>query len=385
MVNKMKDNFFGGMSPEYFLKNHWNKKPCLFKKAIKNTKDILLLEDFFEMASDPDFESRLVYESGGDYPWQAKRGPFKKSDFKKNALWTLICHNLENYCEELYEIKKRVNFISDWHFDDVMATISKKGASVGAHIDDYSVFIFQGAGIRKWMIEEKPNDEFVPDIDIKLIKEFNPDYEWILEPGDMIYIPPGVAHHGVTIEDSISYSIGFKSIRYNQLLETMLSDDQFKLDEFSFHDKKIEKVNDIFNIPDHVILDLQKDLIKVFQDKEVIRDLLLAHLSKTRNQIIPNVEEDIRIKDVIKVLKANKIRRDVWAKFVSAKVDSKTYKIMINNKTYRFSKTEYESLKVLFESSPYQDLKIKSDLFKSKNTERFLAEMFVDGVFYIAE
>jgi 50S ribosomal protein L16 3-hydroxylase len=184
------DKLFKGISPATFYKEYWNKKPMLFKNALEKTEDLGDFSDFFEMSYDADFETRMVFESGGEYPWQAKVGPFKKSDFKKNALWTLICHNLECYNEDLYNIKENLNFISAWNFDDVMATISKKGASVGAHVDDYSVFIFQGKGSRKWLIETDPDCTHVPNLDIKLLENFNPTIEWILEPGDMIYLPP---------------------------------------------------------------------------------------------------------------------------------------------------------------------------------------------------
>ncbi len=239
----MSTSFFNGMDPEYFLKNYWNKKPCLFKKAVPYVQDLGNTSDFLEMSYDPDSETRMVIQSGGDYPWQAKLGPFIKSDFKEKSLWTLICHNLELVNEDFQQLKKNINFIPDWHFDDIMATVSNKGSSVGAHVDDYSVFIIQGSGKRRWLLEENPNLDYYPDLDVRLLTKFNPKFEWILESGDMLYLPPNVAHHGISLEDSISYSIGFKSVRYNNLIVNYAMDLMNDLENLSFCDRKSKNLN----------------------------------------------------------------------------------------------------------------------------------------------
>ncbi|MGZ3788948.1 MAG: cupin domain-containing protein [Bacteriovorax sp.] len=376
----MNNHFFSGMSPDHFLKNYWNKAPFLFKEAVPNTFDLGDFNDFFEMSLDSDFETRMVYEDGGDYPWQAKKGPFTKKDFKKKALWTLICHNLELFNEDLYAIKEKVNFISDWHFDDVMATISKKGASVGAHIDDYSVFIFQGRGRRKWLLETNPNPEFVPDIDIKLLKEFNPNIEWTLNPGDMIYIPPNVAHHGISLEDSISYSIGFKSIRFQALLETMITTECLNFDQYSFHDRKNKKSDDPFMITDSVINDLQRDLIKIIADKDLLKKTLGLHLSNPKNEIFPIDELDAET--VKKLLKTRKIKRDIWAKLVATKKDGKMINLTINKRAYLLSNQDYQEIKKIFEVGPHESIKMGKNILQNRDLLDFLISIILEGVFY---
>lgn len=376
----MKNQFFTGMSPDQFLKDYWNKKPFLFKNAVPNSFELGDFNDFFQMSLDSEFETRIVYERGGDYPWQVKNGPLTKKDLKKNALWTLICHNLELFNEDLYAIKEKVNFISNWHFDDVMATISKKGASVGAHIDDYSVFIFQGRGKRKWLLETAPNPEFIPDIDIKLLKEFNPNIEWILGPGDMIYIPPNIAHHGISLEDSISYSIGFKSIRYKALLETMIADEYLNFEQYSFHDQKNKKISDPFMIPDYVINDLQKHLIKIMTDKNLLKKTLGFHLSSPKNEIFSVDELDSST--VKKLLKTKKIKRDIWAKLVATKKDRNSINLTINKRCYLLKNNDYQEIKKLFEVAPYESIKIGNNIFEKKDLLDFLISTILDGVFY---
>lgn len=382
MKPNLKNKLFNSkLTKEIFLKKYWNKKPYHFKNAIHNAKELGEFNDFLEMAQDPEFETRIVYENGGDYPWQAIKGPLKKSHFKKNALWTIMCHNLELFNPDLYDIKEELNFLANWHFDDVMSTTSKKGASVGAHIDDYSVFIFQGRGKRKWLLEENPNPKFVPDIDIKLLQEFNPTIEITLEPGDMIYIPPNVAHHGISIEDSVSYSIGFKSIRYQQFLDSMIYCDELNFDEHNFHDHKIKPIDDQFLVPDYMVNDFKNDLLKILADDTLLKTALVHHLSKPKNQII--AMEEFEAKDLSKALKSSVVKRDIWAKLVSTKINRNQYLCAINKKNYHLTHSSYQKIISYFEKSPHDEINISLSDLKNIELKNFILMMLNDGVFYL--
>lgn len=382
MKPNLKNKLFNSkLTKEEFFKKYWNKKPYHFKNAVPNAIDLGEFSDFLEMAQDPEFETRIVYETGGDYPWQAIKGPLKKSQFKKNALWTVMCHNLELFNPDLFDIKEELNFLANWHFDDVMSTTSKKGASVGAHIDDYSVFIFQGRGRRKWLLEENPNPNFVPNIDIKLLQNFNPQIEIVLEPGDMIYIPPNVAHHGISLEDSVSYSIGFKSIRFQQLLDTMIYCDELNFEEHNFHDHKVKPIEDPFLVPDYMIKDLKDDLLKLLSDEKLLKTALIHHLSKPKNQIIAMDEfEEI---DLPKILKSSTIKRDVWAKLVSTPINKNQYLCAVNRKSYAVSKPAYAAIKFFFNTSPHEEIVIPSIVLKNKEIKEFILQMLNEGVFYL--
>jgi 50S ribosomal protein L16 3-hydroxylase len=377
----MKSKFLGKLSDKQFTNNYWNKKPLLIRNALKEISDFADFSDFMAMGKDSEFESRMVYESGGDYPWQAKGGPFKAADFKKNALWTLICHNLELLNSDFYKLKEYVNFIPDWHFDDVMATISKKGASVGAHIDDYSVFIIQGKGRRKWLLEENPNPEYIENLDIKLLKNFNPKIEWILEPGDMIYIPPNVAHHGVSLEDSISYSIGFKSIRYKNLLDQFATDLMVELDDASFHDLHMPMAKSPFILDDYVIDNVHAELSRLLRDKDKFKTSLIKHLSCPKN--IANEEcslEDEEIKKILK--KRGKFKRDMWSKFVASKINNKSYAISINSNNFTVTKESYLALLKWFSSENDTPHSLSAMEFKNTELVSLVAVLIKNGVFY---
>lgn len=367
------------MSVEHFLKDYWIKKPLLLKNVIPTTQSSPLdFSDFNKMACDACYETRVVHESGGDYPWQAKIGPFNRSEFKKGKKWTLICHNLEQYSDKLFQLKQKFNFIPHWYSDDVMATISEVGASVGAHIDDYSVFIFQGVGKRKWLLQENPTPGYDPDLDIRLLKQFSPHIEWILEPGDMLYIPPNVAHHGITIEKSISYSVGFKSIRYNNLLPYFLSSIVEDLEDASFHDPKSVISNDQFLVPGHVSNAIQKEVIKLVSDKERFAEALLSFLATPKN-----INEDINELSLIEInwsLVNKPFYRDPWAKLTSRKISTSKYQIAVNDKRYVVGASEYNFIKVLFTINPQVGTKAKKADLKNQKLVALLVLLVQDGV-----
>lgn len=376
----MKNSFLNGMTPEYFLKHYWNKKPCLFIGAVPEARTLGTSKDFLEMSYRQDFETRMVVESGGDYPWQAKLGPFKKSDYKKNALWTLICHNLELCNEDFQKLKKNVDFISDWHFDDIMVTLSSKGASVGAHIDDYSVFIIQGKGRRRWLLEENPDHGYQPDLDIRLLTHFNPEIEWILEPGDMLYLPPNVAHHGISLDESISYSIGFKSVRYNQLIVNYAMELMNSLDGKSFCDRKTKMPSDPFLVPEKVSDSMFEDVIKLLSDRKKFDECLLNFLSRPKNEALP--ETEMKDTEILKKLKGARLKRDSWVKFVSRKASKDKYEVSINQKLYCVKANEYEILRDYFELSPLQQFKICPEHLKNTTLLKIFVENFKAGVFF---
>jgi 50S ribosomal protein L16 3-hydroxylase len=377
----MESAFLGNLTPLDFLKNYWNKKPLLIRNAVKNAGEMASLSEFIDMAQDEYFETRMVYESGGEYPWQAKAGPFKESDFIPDALWTLICHNLELLNSDFFALKKNIRFIPDWNFDDLMATVSKKGASVGAHIDDYSVFIIQGAGKRKWLLQENAVPDYIPNLDIKLLQVFNPTIEWILEPGDMIYIPPNVAHHGISLEDSISYSLGFKSIRYKELLDYHITQVLVQVDEASYHDPDLQLQDDPFLLQENVLENIYQELVTFMNDKLAFKNSLLMYLSRPKN-IIEKTGQSTA-KEILQELKTRAhFKRDVWAKLVAVNRADDEIQVAINNHLFWISKKSYQRLKEMFLLEADESVSLsKSDLGNTELTQ-LMANLIEEGVFY---
>ena len=217
----------GKVSVETFLAEYWQKKPLLIRQAFDNFQSPLSPDELAGLACEEEINSRIVIEKGGDQPWQAIHGPMEESIFSRlpDKHWSLVVNDLEKYIPELAEITDRFRFIPEWYLDDLMSSYAAPEGSVGPHVDLYDVFILQGSGQRRWQISTRPvaEDNVIPDIALRLQKEFTAEQEWILESGDMMYIPAGVSHHGVSLGESMSYSIGFRATSHADLLNDFIA------------------------------------------------------------------------------------------------------------------------------------------------------------------
>jgi 50S ribosomal protein L16 3-hydroxylase len=214
----MSSTLLGGLSTGEFLSRHWQKKPLLVRGAFPEFVDPLTPDELAGLAMEQGIKARLVFEKGRR-PWQLFHGPFSESRLRRlpKSHWSLLVSRVNEYCDPAAEILDRFKFIPHWRCDDLMVSFAPPQGTVGAHLDSYDVFLIQGKGRRRWQIQENPNPELIPDIDLKILTHFEPEAEWILEPGDMLYLPPGVAHYGVALEDSLTYSVGFRAPSHGDL------------------------------------------------------------------------------------------------------------------------------------------------------------------------
>lgn len=275
---------------ENFLENYWEKKPLLIKAAWTKAFELATSTDLLELAADQDFESRMILETGGDYAWQLKHGPFNAEEYYSEGQKTLICHKLNQLHSNFFELQNAVRFLPNWQFDDVMATLSKDGASCGAHIDNYNVFLLQGSGKRKWLLQSNPNPVYQENLDVRLLKEFVPDTEYILEPGDMLYIPPQVAHHGISIGESISYSIGFKALEYANFLDFYTSY-LMQSDFLDFYSNPKQRVcNDPIKVDSNDLAAVKEQLIEKVFNTPNFDEALCSFLSRPTDKIEQQME-----------------------------------------------------------------------------------------------
>ncbi len=210
----------GTLSVADFLRDYWQKKPVLIRQAVPGFESPLSPEELAGLACEEDVPARLILESAGTRPWTMRHGPFAEEDFTSlpEDGYSLLITDCEKLIPDLMTLVEQFRFVPDWRIDDLMISYAPPGGSVGAHIDEYDVFLLQGMGQRKWMIEYPPkHSDFVPDLDIRLLEEFEPTDEWVLEPGDMLYLPPGVPHHGVAIDHSMTFSVGFRAPLLHEL------------------------------------------------------------------------------------------------------------------------------------------------------------------------
>jgi 50S ribosomal protein L16 3-hydroxylase len=210
-------SLLGGLSPAAFLRAHWQKRPLLVRQAIPGFRGIVSRDAFLALATRADARSRLVIHHPRRAParrWERHDGPFGAlaADMLPARGWTLLVNSVESLIPGGWEILRRFSFLPAARIDDLMISYAADGGSVGPHDDAYDVFLLQGPGRRRWQVGRQPDrtgDPYLPHAAIKVLRSFVPDDEWVLEPGDMLYLPPGVAHHGVAEGPCFTYSIGF--------------------------------------------------------------------------------------------------------------------------------------------------------------------------------
>ncbi len=217
----------GNISVDTFLADYWQQKPLLIRQALPNFQSPLTPDELAGLACEEEINSRIIVEKGAALPWQAIHGPMDETVFAglPESHWSLVVNDLEKYIPELADITDQFRFIPEWYLDDLMSSYAAPEGSVGPHVDLYDVFILQGSGHRRWQISTRPaaEDNVIPDIALRLQKDFIAEQEWILEPGDMLYIPAGVSHHGVSLGESMSYSIGFRATSHTDLLNDFIA------------------------------------------------------------------------------------------------------------------------------------------------------------------
>lgn len=376
--------FLGGITPEDFLENYWEKKPLFVKDALSKIDNLATPQNLMEMGEDENFETRMVWEEGGSTPWEAKLGPFTKDVFTKNDTdkWTFIAHSLELYFEEFRALKDMMDFIPSWQFDDVMSTYSVKGASVGAHIDNYNVFICQGKGVRRWQLNENPDESYVPDLAIKLLTNFVAEQEYILEPGDMLYLPPGVAHHGVTLEESISYSIGYRSFDYPDMASAFFMDVIEKYESSKcLLNPKLTKPENINEVSDEAIDAVMDFFRKEIVSKDTVKDWFGKYITAPRDEI-SKADEKLSLSDLSDRLTENvPLFRDEFLRFNFFKEDVGV-SLLVNQKKYQLSVDDYNRIEKILDTASYEEIEIPNEL--SIDVKNVMVSLLNQGALYFS-
>lgn len=236
------------MTHEEFRSHYWQQRPLLIPQAFPNYQCPIDPDELAGLALEPEVESRIILERDGSAPWQCEYGPFDEQRFATlpDSHWTLLLQGCNRYVPELAELLERFNFIPSWRLDDVMVSYATDQGSVGPHTDNYDVFLLQARGTRRWQIAGGVyrESDFIPGLDLKILKRFEAEYSWDLQPGDMLYLPPGVAHHGVALGECMTISIGFRAATSAQLFhaftESLLEHRQAQLEQTFYQDPKLE-------------------------------------------------------------------------------------------------------------------------------------------------
>jgi 50S ribosomal protein L16 3-hydroxylase len=229
----------GGLSPAVFMRRYWQKKPLLVRQAWPGVAPPLTRAALFDLAVRDDVESRLVKRSvqrsvkAKSDGWQVRPGPLPRRALPpvSRPLWTLLVQGLDLHVPAAHDMLRAFRFVPDARLDDVMVSWASPGGGVGAHVDAYDVFLLQVQGQRRWRIGRCKDQSFVPGAPLKLLLHFEPTQEWLLSPGDMLYLPPGWGHDGVADDDGksagagqdcMTCSIGFRAPAAHELARELL-------------------------------------------------------------------------------------------------------------------------------------------------------------------
>ena len=210
----------GGLTPAQFLRNYWQKKPLLIRQAIPNFASLFSRDTLLDMASQDEIESRLITHF--KQQWRMENGPLSKLPSVKQSGWTLLMQGMNLHDDTADHLLRQFRFIPDARLDDLMISFATDAGGVGPHVDSYDVFLLQAQGQRRWRISSQKDLSFVENMPLRILKNFQPEQEFVLDPGDMLYLPPHYAHDGVAVGECMTYSIGFRAPAYQELGEAFL-------------------------------------------------------------------------------------------------------------------------------------------------------------------
>ena len=214
----------GGMSPGQFMRRHWQKRPLLIRQAIPGFTGALQPAELFALAALEDVESRLVVGPAGPSQWKLRHGPFTRRALPALARpgWTLLVQGVDLHMDPAHDLLQRFRFVPDARLDDLMVSYASDAGGVGPHFDSYDVFLLQARGRRRWRIGRQKDLSLVPNAPLKILSHFEPEQQFDLDPGDMLYLPPRYAHDGLALGPCMTYSVGFKAPRRGALAADLL-------------------------------------------------------------------------------------------------------------------------------------------------------------------
>jgi 50S ribosomal protein L16 3-hydroxylase len=210
----------GGLAPAQFLRDYWHKKPLLIRQALPNFQPLLSRNALFDMAAQDEIESRLITHFRQQ--WRMESGPITKLPSLRQRNWTLLVQGVNLHNDAADRLLRQFRFIPDARLDDLMVSFASDAGGVGPHFDSYDVFLLQAQGQRRWRISAQKDLSLIEDMPLKILRHFQPEQEFVLEPGDMLYLPPHYAHDGIAVGDCMTYSIGFRAPSYQELGEAFL-------------------------------------------------------------------------------------------------------------------------------------------------------------------
>jgi 50S ribosomal protein L16 3-hydroxylase len=277
-------NLLGGIAPREFLARYWQKRPLLVRGAWPDFREPVTPSELLRLAARDDCESRMVFRAGSR--WRLEHGPFERARLRGFApkRWTVLVQGLNHFVPAADQMLRAFRFINYARLDDVMASFATPGGGVGPHFDSYDVFLVQGRGRRRWRLSRQRDLALDTQAPLKVLRNFRPSIEWTLESGDMLYLPPGIAHEGVAIEPCITYSVGFRAPSGRELADGFLAflQDRGRWSDERFRDRDASAARRPARVSDALLDHCVKMIDRVHWSRNDIEEFVGRHLSEPK-------------------------------------------------------------------------------------------------------
>jgi len=273
-MTQVRTNILGDLSPEAFLSDYWQKKPLLIRGGFDGDPALISPEELAGYSLDDDIESRLIQHDSNHQRWKLSHGPLEESIFQglEDSNWTLLVQSLDYFHPPLQQLTQACNFLPRWRLDDVMVSYATNNGGVGPHLDKYDVFLVQGEGQRRWRVGDQNQkvSHINPHPQIAQVEPFEATMDIIVNPGDILYIPPNTPHWGVSIDKSITYSIGFRAPNIGSILDSILNSASLEFDSLWQDKGKLKKYHAYGALHSELPEWFQAELAKLLNKKELL-------------------------------------------------------------------------------------------------------------------
>ncbi|WP_396435212.1 JmjC domain-containing protein [Limnohabitans sp.] len=342
----------GGMSPNQFMKRHWQKKPLLVRQAMPGFVPCVGRSDLMALAGQEGVESRLIVDSPKG--WQMKHGPFSKRGLPplSQKKWTFLVQGVDLHHDGVHALMQQFRFVPDARLDDVMISYATDGGGVGPHFDSYDVFLLQAHGQRRWRTGRQKDLSLQPNVPLKILQNFEAEEEFVLNPGDMLYLPPKYAHDGVAVGECMTWSIGFRAPSQSELARELLlglADEAFeRAGDALYRDPKQAAVSASAAIPPSLVGFARQVIDRALDSPLLLESLLGAYLTEPKAQVwfeASDAEADL----------SKGVQLDRRTKML---YDEKH--IFINGESFRVAGRDAVSLRLLADDRSISAQKIKS-------------------------
>lgn len=383
--------FNTGLTQQQFLEQYWQKKPLLIRQAFPGFKSPITPDELAGLAYEAEIESRLIIEKGIEADWQVRHGPFTDDDFASlpKSHWTLLVQDVDKHLPETQSLLTPFNFIPNWRRDDLMISYAPIHGSVGPHIDGYDVFLLQGLGNRHWQVTEAMLDkpELLKDIDLQILAEFKFEHDWVLEPGDMLYLPPHFGHHGVALNDCMTFSIGFRAPKQAEAMDAVLNELlEQGLAKQHYSDPNLQPVQHGHEIGAQALDNLKQLLHQTIDDADPYLVTILGKLVTETKRSLENITDELLSEPITKneiavqFQRGNHLLKSPYHRFAWSEQGAGG-QIFVAGEVYQLTQCSRENLIMLTDNSAINELNWQQ-LSVAPEAISVLCELITEGAWH---